>query len=349
MDRTLMSSSSNPSPPPPPPFSPSTTSTKSVKYLERRSSSPRTGAPLSATDRQVRDPGASTPLAQRPNPPEFSPLLSGPQLDEEHSTYFPSTNASTNPIAIPIQLARRGSTPTSPLTGREEKGGHYFPFDEGPSPAHHRKHSTNPFQSRSTLRRGQLKLPSKMRTNHSPSPSSPVASTVRPTMVIPSSPRSRVGKTGSPLQLPGLPRFHPANYPSDSGSTENTPTSGVYRGNETPHMHSTGQYSEAQRQIHAYQREMLASASQGVKRQAQNTSNKPTSPRLVPLGSPGPITPLELGEEQGGYLVAGARKGREFPQSGQQELVDRFIRDETRPRLNVQGGRVAKPRTPGRR
>jgi hypothetical protein len=34
---------------------------------------------------------------------------------------------------------------------------------------------------------------------------------------------------------------------------------------------------------------------------------KPTSPILLPLGSPGPITPLEL-EESGGYLAAGVRK-----------------------------------------
>ena len=33
---------------------------------------------------------------------------------------------------------------------------------------------------------------------------------------------------------------------------------------------------------------------------------RPTSPRLIPLGSPGPVTPFEL-ETEGGYLIAGVR------------------------------------------
>ncbi len=54
-------------------------------------------------------------------------------------------------------------------------------------------------------------------------------------------------------------------------------------------------YSEAQKQLYFHQRGFLTAS-----------TGKPTSPRLQPLGSPGPVTPLEL-EGDEGYLVAGAR------------------------------------------
>ncbi|RMX71932.1 hypothetical protein D0869_15132 [Hortaea werneckii] len=65
--------------------------------------------------------------------------------------------------------------------------------------------------------------------------------------------------------------------------------------------------SDAQRQLFAYQREMVSAA----RAQSPGKGEKPVSPRLAPLGSPGPVTPLELGDEDG-YLAAGARN------SGQQ-------------------------------
>jgi hypothetical protein len=57
---------------------------------------------------------------------------------------------------------------------------------------------------------------------------------------------------------------------------------------------------------------------------------KPVSPRLAPLGSPGPITPFELEESAAaGYLVAGARMA-EGPGGGEREMVGRMIREELR-------------------
>jgi hypothetical protein len=38
-----------------------------------------------------------------------------------------------------------------------------------------------------------------------------------------------------------------------------------------------------------------------------NLKAKPISPRLLPAGSPGPITPFELEGEDDGYIVAGGR------------------------------------------
>jgi len=68
----------------------------------------------------------------------------------------------------------------------------------------------------------------------------------------------------------------------------------------------------------------VASASHG----GAGKTPKPDSPRIMPLGSPGPITPFEL-EEASGYMVAGARAGGGGDEK-EREMVGRMIRDEER-------------------
>ncbi|KAK4222622.1 hypothetical protein QBC38DRAFT_328188, partial [Podospora fimiseda] len=79
--------------------------------------------------------------------------------------------------------------------------------------------------------------------------------------------------------------------------------------------------SEAKRLVHAYQREMVIQASNGIVSIAQGSntynynhqrrgslspSSRPLSPRLEPLGSPtGPVTPMSLEDDNGGYLTLG--------------------------------------------
>jgi hypothetical protein len=50
--------------------------------------------------------------------------------------------------------------------------------------------------------------------------------------------------------------------------------------------------------MHSYQQQLMANAA----RQAR-ASTKPSSPKLAPLDSPGPVTPMEL-EGADGYLTA---------------------------------------------
>ncbi|KAF2648124.1 hypothetical protein K491DRAFT_613377 [Lophiostoma macrostomum CBS 122681] len=131
------------------------------------------------------------------------------------------------------------------------------------------------------------------------------------------------------LRLPSLPRFHPANFPSQNSSTAATPITGPNSPQPpvSPRANQK-QYSDAQRQMYLYQRELLANAA----RQARGPSAKPTSPRLIPLGSPGPVTPLEL-EGAEGYLTAGVNT------HDAQAHVDKLIRDEARRRGDVSPGR----------
>ncbi|KAH0297710.1 hypothetical protein KCU84_g16745, partial [Aureobasidium melanogenum] len=68
---------------------------------------------------------------------------------------------------------------------------------------------------------------------------------------------------------------------------------------------------------------------------------KPLSPRLAPLGSPGPVTPLEL-EGQDGYLLAGAHVSSAAAHAAaaqeaaaqlsaqHSDLVDKLIEQEVR-------------------
>ncbi|GIZ40975.1 hypothetical protein CKM354_000429400 [Cercospora kikuchii] len=101
------------------------------------------------------------------------------------------------------------------------------------------------------------------------------------------------------LRLPSLPRFHPANFPSAQSSLNSTPDVNSHASSPQPPM-SPRQYqrlyNDAQKQLYFNHRELFSTAVGG----------KPVSPRLQPLGSPGPVTPLELEGEEG-YLIAGAR------------------------------------------
>ena len=77
-------------------------------------------------------------------------------------------------------------------------------------------------------------------------------------------------------------------------------------------------------------------------------SSEPISPRLAPLGSPGPITPFELEDSaQAGYVVAGAShsmaanealRSRGLERERDLELVDRMIRAEERRVMTVTEG-----------
>ncbi|TID18519.1 Arginine permease [Venturia nashicola] len=122
-----------------------------------------------------------------------------------------------------------------------------------------------------------------------------------------------------PLRLPGLPRFHPANFPSSHSSMANTPTSG---GNSPQPPMSP----RAQQRYQSEIRNQLYSHHQSPLHRRTPSSQKPTSPpRLRPMdGSPGPVTPLEL--EADNYLAVGS--GSLNP-TAQAEYVDKLIREQS--------------------
>ncbi|OJD33226.1 uncharacterized protein BKCO1_3200011 [Diplodia corticola] len=149
-------------------------------------------------------------------------------------------------------------------------------------------------------------------------------------LAIPSqAPRFRANRQpssgSSNLRLPSLPRFHPANFPSSSSSAATTPSTNPNSPQPPPSPRSQQkQYSEAQQQLYMYQRELIANATRNMA-----TGSKPASPRLNPLGSPGPVTPLELEGQGGDYLTAGAKSAGGLCDS-RNDLVEKLLQDEVR-------------------
>lgn len=95
----------------------------------------------------------------------------------------------------------------------------------------------------------------------------------------------------SPLSLPpgSLPRFHPAIYQSPQN------------GSRSPSHASSGSSS---RDALRHYRELIESNMMTPSGQQLSSASGPSAPRLDPLRSPGPVTPLTL-EESSSYLGAG--------------------------------------------
>ncbi|KAI5210354.1 hypothetical protein E4T42_01343 [Aureobasidium subglaciale] len=171
--------------------------------------------------------------------------------------------------------------------------------------------------------------------------------------------RHRTSPAGNTLKLPGLPRFHPANFPSSqTSSAANTPGAGGPLSPNNPPVSPKAQqrlYSEAQKQLYLYHRETVAAqaavaaaASSSSARPQSVRFEKPLSPRLAPLGSPGPVTPLEL-EGQDGYLLAGAHASSAAAHAvaaqeaaaqlsaQHSDLVDKLIEQEVRRSSDLDG------------
>lgn len=97
-------------------------------------------------------------------------------------------------------------------------------------------------------------------------------------------------------------KYHPSNYKSlTAPSSMATPQ---------PSLHTTLLPADAtsatdiRRKLQQYQRDMVEQAAMAARLSVPG--GEPVSPRLCPLGSPGPVTPWELdGGEGEGYLERG--------------------------------------------
>lgn len=281
----------------------------------------------------------------------------------------------TKPIEIPTvnPLHRRDpiSRPTTPLTAREEKAGHEFPWHDTsplrptptisqslrPNYSFQRQSERKPKEgspqkqqlvSRTSLRTQEdvttrkynvsSTTSTRMHTENATSlytPSSPLSPAMTSSTLPSPSRRGIARRTAQPLQLPALPRYHPSNYeratPSPSLSSNTSRPSTTYRSSaRSPQPHQR-QLSDAQYKLHQYQRDIITTATRQSRPTAPSTNGttRPVSPRLNPLGSPGPVTPMML-EEQTDYLLAGAASrglsSGSFGEAGQRDLVERLVR-----------------------
>lgn len=127
------------------------------------------------------------------------------------------------------------------------------------------------------------------------------------------------------LMIP-MGKYHPSVYKSPASTEVSTPNAtprpsflpptslsipaSTKRGQHRPGHERKS--SDVKRKLQQYQQNMIAQAKSAASRPttAKSGVTKPASPRLLPAGSPGPITPFELEGESDGYLIAGHRARR---------------------------------------
>lgn len=100
----------------------------------------------------------------------------------------------------------------------------------------------------------------------------------------------------TPFQLNNLPRFHPAVYESPNTTPKEALPSAALSSRSHGYRQSSGSSRDALREY----RELIAGVAP-LRNVASGAGSKPSKPRLDPLGSPGPVTPLAL-EEAESYL-----------------------------------------------
>ncbi|KAL4903898.1 hypothetical protein BDW74DRAFT_155587 [Aspergillus multicolor] len=266
-----------------------------------------------------------------PLPRSRSPIaeLSDPFEKLSTSSYQPRSR----PIPIPRSYsAQEEDIPVTPLTGRFEKD--YLP---------HRKFSYRDLSPERTSD-GRTRTRPRHRRYHSDrmrSDSSTFYSVASSTMATsgrsgsPQPSRQSTAKSAPTFHLGDLPRFHPAVYQSSSNAQSMV-------GPPSPRQSRQNIYRPlSSRDPISHYREFV----EGVVLQkpgSRQLSPGPAAPRLNPLNSPGPVTPLAL-EEAGGYLTAGTSSrselSRELQRSTQApapELLERLIaRENERTRQKV--------------
>ncbi|KAL8897549.1 MAG: hypothetical protein Q9207_007168 [Kuettlingeria erythrocarpa] len=256
------------------------------------------------------------------------------------------------PITIPIRKTP-SSRPVTPLTGRvpaffahspkqshtppqRKKSKDFTPSPDSPSDS---SQSSQEVFAHSPLSR-RIMRPDRGGPSAMYTPSSPLS----PTMAAysPSALGQLNGRAHSanaqgrvrpvPLAIPLLPPFHPANYESRKSSPRNARPINSAHGR---------QVSDAQKKLHKYQRELVINATRTFAGStAKSPVPRPTSPRLNPLGSPGPVTPLRL-EGGSDYFLAGCGPASPLASkdSERSEMVERLIA--------VERDRLAHPERPG--
>ncbi|KAB8296058.1 hypothetical protein EYC80_008865 [Monilinia laxa] len=230
------------------------------------------------------------------------------------STFNTQSRKKAIPMPIVIEKSTRQRVYT-PLTGRGELPGGYFPgFADDPE-----------VLTSTTLLSTSL---SKNSSETKPFTMSSILSSMDSPINSPSSDSTARGPpsiVSSPFIMPEtlvIPKgkYYPSNYTSSPASPAQGIPSSILNGGNL-HLPTKNQRqnptnpnhqrrsSDIKRKLQKYQRDMIEQARTV---HAQVTSlpgvsvpgSKPVSPRLLPLGSPGPITPFEL-EESSGYLIAG--------------------------------------------
>lgn len=258
-----------------------------------------------------------------------------PSRSCSRSKHFETRLSPSTTRPIPIPRPRQpppiyDDLPVTPLTGRFETDAYLREWELSSLSARSQRAHSSLRSGRRGRHSSRTTKASRMRAGRSPFDYS---SLVSPTMSMsprrsaspppPSSLPQNQGTSVPGFQLGSLPRFHPAVYQSASKSHNATGQSPSPRQSRQQHTYRT---SSGSRDIMWQYRDWMENGSPG-----------PSAPRLDPLRSPGPVTPLALEDAQGYFVssgsakVAAERASRESSnkQSGPSpELVEKLIARE---------------------
>lgn len=262
------------------------------------------------------------------SPTEDPSYLPSPELHPITTTVdspdtFCLRSSGTRPIPIPKAASTRDidDVPVTPLTGRFDEV-HFLYGQQCPQRSKDQKPATKkrnrrPRVSQTSISHGRMHSDGSAQL-YTPSSMAQSGRSISPQ----NSPKGAPG-----ISLGGLPRFHPAVYQSSTGShnSSSRPSS--------PHQRpQTYRVSPGSRDTLRQYRELVTNGI--LSRNAQGViTTKPAAPRLDPLGSPGPVTPLVL-EEGDSYLSAGFANGSDQSSGSMKnftpspELVERLIQRE---------------------
>lgn len=229
----------------------------------------------------------------------------------------------SDPIPIPSPRPKHlTDVPLTPFSARAHRG-HFMQLGLSLKPRYMEKPDNsrpiNYFSDSSDSSVGSVNKPPYRDTPNSP---------LSPTM--PLSQRFPRGRDPSPhpsvLRLPTLPRFHPAHYESPSTAVAHTPRS------SQSNAHGR-QHSDAKQQIHKYQRDVVVNATRAARlTHSPKATANPLSPRLQPMGSPGPVTPFALEEKD--YLTARTTGSPSSTSGNGRDLVERLVQKENERRMH---------------
>ncbi|KAF3386893.1 hypothetical protein F1880_001172 [Penicillium rolfsii] len=252
------------------------------------------GYPTPVSLSSLRDLTATSSTYNPPTPPQHRRSRRSDSIPIDVFESLNLSASSTRPIPIPRRrhgLEYDDHLPVTPLTGRFDHDDYLEDWERASLSARSRHLRSPPRSSRSS-RDYNNPPPSSMRADHSPfySPvTSPTMSPRRPSSPQPARSRTQTPSKSVPgFNLGSLPRFHPAVYQSSTGGHSVTGQPPSPRQSRQPNYRT----ASGSRDIKWPYRDLLDGATQS-----------PSAPRLDPLLSPGPVTPLAL--ESADYLAAG--------------------------------------------
>ncbi|CAZ81747.1 unnamed protein product [Tuber melanosporum] len=247
----------------------------------------------------------SIPLAHPPHQQPPSPTSSPSTSSPKHSPYHP-------------QGARDSSRRSKSETPSPQRSVAEIPSIQTQSPPNpHQSHNHRGNRTSNSPITNQFLMLSGERP---PSPLT-LTSALAPPSVMPMT-ASGISANASVAKSTSSSRRSPAAsltlsmLPSASGSMVQPPTSAAATAATSSQMSTTSAYIHhhqayahslsAQHKLQLHQKEIISQATRAAGIPPHLLSTGPMSPRLIPLGSPGPVTPLTLEDNPGGFFASHA-------------------------------------------